>query len=158
VTAETADREAVSGYRPVMRLSSREGATCARALALVAALSGCSAFTPHGCTAIGAESGVTVTLGGNGWTVPLTVEVCVADNCSSSPAVTVTSKADAIFIRNTGLTSRKPTDVVITIRAQGGTGLAPATHSVVSPKEFQPNGPHCEPTVWGAAVTVTRQT
>ena len=156
VTAEAADREAISGYRPVMRLSSREEATRAGALALVAALSGCGAFTPHGCTAIGADPGVTVTLAGNGWTVPLTVEVCVTDNCSSSPAVT--STAHAIFIRNTGLTSRKPTDVVITVRAEDGTILAPPTHSIVSPNEFQPNGPGCEPTVWVAAVTVTRQT
>jgi hypothetical protein len=138
-----------------MRLSSRRGRSCAGALALVAALTGCTA-TPHGCTAIGADPGVTVTLAGNGWTGPLTIEVCIAENCSSSAAITRT--AEAVLVRNTGLTSTGPTEVVTTVRRQDGTLLAPATRFTVSPKEFQPNGPRCEPTVWDAAVTVTRPT
>lgn len=129
---------------------------CAGALALVAALTGCTAFTPRGCTAIGADSGVTVTLAGDGWTGPLTIEVCVAENCSSSSAITRT--AEAVFVRNTGLTSTKPTEVVITVRRQDGSLLAPAMRATVRPTEFQPNGPGCEPTVWDAAATVTRST
>lgn len=139
-----------------MRQSSRGGVSCAGALVLVAALSGCVAFTPHGCTAIGADSGVTVTLAGNGWAGPLTIEVCVAEKCSSSPVITGT--AEAVFVRNTALTSSKPTEVVITVRVQDGSLLAPATPSTVRPTELQPNGPHCEPTVWVAAATVTRPT
>lgn len=130
-------------------------ATCAGAVALVAALSGCSAFTPHGCTVIGADPGVTVTLAGTGWMVPLTVEVCAAESCSSTPAVT--STADPLFVRHAGLTSGRPTDVVVTVRAQDDTILAPATRFRVSAHEFRPNGPGCEPTVWVASVTVTRQ-
>jgi hypothetical protein len=156
VTAEAATGEPFGGYRPLMRLSKRGGRSCAGALALVAALTGCTAFSPHGCTAIGADPGVTVTLAGNGWTGPLTIDVCVAENCSSSPAITRT--AEAVFVRNTGLTSTKPTEVVITVRGQDGTLLAPAMRSTVRPTEFQPNGPHCEPTVWDAAVTVTGPT
>ncbi|GAA2027714.1 hypothetical protein GCM10009740_16720 [Terrabacter terrae] len=139
-----------------MRQPARGGRSCAGALALVAPLTGCTAFIPQGCTAIGADSGVTVTLAGNGWIGPLTIEVCVAENCSSSPAITRT--AEPVIVRNTGLTSTKPTEVVITVRGQGGSLLAPAMRSTVRPTELQPNGPQCEPTVWVAAATVSRPT
>lgn len=135
-----------------MRSAAGGRVTWAGALALVAVLTGCSAFTPTGCRLVGAESGVTVTVAGAP-PQPFTVEVCVADRCSSSPSLQSTT--DPVFVQNAGLVSSRPTVIVVTVRASDNTIVIPAQRATVTPQKLQPNGPDCEPTVWVAEVTVT---
>lgn len=133
-----------------MRLSGGVGPACAGAVLLVCGLTGCAA----NCTLIGADPGVMVTLSGSGWDTPLTVQACVATTCGELPDVRDTK--NAVFIRNTAVSSGRPTDVVVTVHAQDGAVTVPATRTSVTPTKLQPNGPECGPTVWIAALTIPR--
>lgn len=133
-----------------MRLSGGNGPACAAAVVVVCGLTGCAG----NCTIMGADPGVMVTLSGSGWEAPLTVQACVASACRSLPAVRDTK--NAVFIRNAGVASGRPTDVVVTVYAQDGAVAVPATRTRVTPTKLQPNGPDCDPTVWIAALTITR--
>lgn len=117
------------------------------------ALAGCGSLAPVSCTAVGAEPGVQVTFAGNGWKVPVSVEVCVAGQCAVEPSVASTT--EPLFVMNRGLVSGSPTPVRVTVRRQGSEALVAAQTTRVAPTTYQPNGPDCEPTVWRASVTVT---
>lgn len=136
-----------------MKRTVRQRVTLASALSFMVSLSGCTALTPTACTAIGAESGITIALAGHKWAGSLTFEVCVGDLCSSS--LPEESPIAELFVQNAGLISSQPTGVVVTVRDSGSAPVEPAQRTTVIPKKSQPNGPDCEPTVWQAAVAFT---
>src|SRR3954449_9627603 len=119
----------------------------ATALVVVALTGGCSRTA---CTAVGAESGVSVAISGQGRAEPLRVTACVEGHCSDTSA----QGADGpIFIANSRVTSERPTRVTVTVRRQSGAVLVPVRETTVTPKRVQPNGPDCDPTAYVATVS-----
>jgi len=120
----------------------------ATAVVVVALMGGCSSTA---CTAIGAESGVSVDISGQGRGEPITATACVEGHCSD----TSVQEADGpIFIANSKVTSEEPTRVTVTVRRQSGAVLVPSRETTVTPKRVQPNGPDCDPTAYVATVSV----
>lgn len=120
----------------------------ATAVVVVALTGACSSAA---CTSIGAQSGVSVDISGQGRGEPITATVCVEGQCSDT---SVKGAEGPIFIANSKVTSEEPTRVTVTVRRQSGAVIVPPRETTVRPTRVQPNGPGCDPTAYVATVSV----
>jgi hypothetical protein len=120
---------------------------------IVPLLAGCSG--QHACTAIGATSGVTFDLSAllakvNG---PLAAHFCVASVCTDQQVLPGTTP----FVRVDDPSLTSTAAVLVQLKAIDNAGAVVFDSSaIVTPRLFQPNGPNCPPTAYGASVSATR--
>ena len=105
------------------------------------------------CTLIGAESGVFLrfsSVTSKYAREPLTIDACADTDCEHLEA-TKGRRVGAIHVGKESVSDGSPVRVELTIRRSDGSEVFHGT-TVVTPRNFQPNGPNCAPSVWTAAV------
>jgi hypothetical protein len=128
------------------------GTKTAAAVLLAACLSvGC---TQSSCTAIGAEPGVSFDLRRIVADRPRQVHVraCVRDICVGHLASS--GLWETIFINDPSLTGPRTVPVRLVVTGPAGRTILDETADV-DVREFQPNGPGCDPIVFTASVAAT---
>ncbi len=122
------------------------------ALALATLLVSCSSVN---CTSVGCGTGVQIDLRA----LPLLpgkaseLKVCVDRECQ-----TIRPESSALQLVQAPSTIKKETAVVVAVTMKGPDGATLVSDSITTDLgKFEPNGPKCGPTCYGAAVRVTAE-
>lgn len=119
------------------------------------AIAGCGAFGDegHACTAIGAESGVSVVFDPEPGTV---YRLCVGDVCAETEDTPVDMNEAMLRVRLPDSVGAEKVVVRLTGAPQYSRGIPNPRHVDVSTRvtlrRTQPNGPGCEPVAYQAAL------
>jgi len=121
---------------------------------LLLAACGSSQSFGGGCTLIGADSNVQFGYSKvlrPGPSRDITVRVCLGAVCHTVHEPAGRSQREAQQFGGSGIHGADPIAVRLTITDGSGHPIFRG-HTVVTPQQFQPNGPACPPTVWMAGV------
>ncbi len=121
-------------------------------MAAAAAATLMSSCAPSDCSDVGAESGISVTLSGPGFSIGDIVRVCVDNECAEASLV---DTATPIFVANNKVESEAEVAVVLSVSNLGEDPIVRPTEFRIRPQRIQPNGPGCDPVAYVGAVSAS---